>query len=435
MGSYCSIHFDKLSICDSKSYVPTDWAVLFQESDRREEIRPHEDAEPGDEDYEFIFYETSRETFLWRLSLVGASDSAMTLAFDAWIAQERETWKEYAETWKGESRENAKARYEALATLDFDAWKAHANQTLHTRYNFANPYEPQTELERGFHGHNDSYLHFAGYGDLLTIRAMLEACTDIKTIKLDISDLVNGGYIEHEDRVCELARQTLPQTTQPLGPTVILGEGSTDIRVLQSALKTLHPALADYFSFFNHTEFSVDGGAVYLVKFLKAFAAAQMSSRMIAVFDNDVAGVQAYEQACALGLPQNIIVTRLPDIELARSYPTVGPSGPATLDVNGSAAGIELYLGREALTSDEDLRPVRWTGYNSSAKKYQGEVEGKADVLAAYLKQIDTYESPVLARKAFPELEEVWQMLFNIVERNVGEVYLQRHELLLQERE
>lgn len=435
MGSYCGIHFDKLSICDNRSYVPTDWAVLFQESDRREETRPHEDAGPEDEDHEFIFYETSRETFLWRLSLVGASESAMMRAFDAWITQERETWKEYTETWEDESQASANARNEALTALDFDVWKAHANQTLHTRYNFANPYEPQTELERAFHEHDDSYLHFAGYGDLLTIRAMLEACTHIKTVKLDISDLVTGGYIEHQERVCELARQALPQATQPLGPTVILGEGSTDIRVLRSALSTLHPALADYFSFFNHTEFSVDGGAAYLVKFLKAFAAAQMSSRMIAVFDNDVAGVQAYEQASALSLPRNIIITRLPDIELARSYPTVGPSGPATLDVNGSAASIELYLGREALTLDDDLRPVRWTGYNPSAMRYQGEVEGKADVLEAYLKQIDTFESPALARKAFPELVEVWQMLFNLVEKNVDEVYLHRHERLLQERE
>ena len=64
MGSYCGIHFDKLSICDSKSYVPANWAVLFQESDRREETRPHEESEPDDEDYKFVFYETSRETFL-----------------------------------------------------------------------------------------------------------------------------------------------------------------------------------------------------------------------------------------------------------------------------------------------------------------------------------------------------------------------------------
>lgn len=433
MGSYCGIHFDKLSICDSKSSVPSEWAVLFQESDRHEETRPHEDAEPGDEEYEFIFYETDRETFLWRLSLVGASDSTMTLAFDTWIVQERETWKEYAETWIGEAPHYAKARCEALADLDFDVWKAHASQALHTRYNFANPFEPQTELQKSFHSPNDSDLHFAGYGNLLTIRAMLEACPDVRTVKLDISELVHSGYIEYEDRICDLARQTLPQTTQPLGPTVILGEGSTDIRVLQSGLKTLHPALKDYFSFFNHTEFSVDGGAAYLVKFLKAFAAAQMSSRMIAIFDNDVAGVQAYEQASALGLPRNIIVTRLPDIELARSYPTVGPSGPATLDVNGSAAGIELYLGREALTSNDALRPVRWTGYNSAAKKYQGEVEGKADVLATYLSQISNSLSPALARTAFPELEQVWQMLFDLVEKNVGEVYLQRHELLLQE--
>jgi hypothetical protein len=57
-------------------------------------------------------------------------------------------------------------------------------------------------------------------------------------------------------------------------------------------LPTLALALAqDYFSFFNHAELSVDGGAVYLVKFLKAFAAARAPLRIVAVFDNDTAGL------------------------------------------------------------------------------------------------------------------------------------------------
>lgn len=52
------------------------------------------------------------------------------------------------------------------------------------------------------------------------------------------------------------------------------------------------------------------------------------------------------------------------------------------MDVNGQAAGIELYLGERALREGETLRPVRWTGFVSAANAYQGEVEGKNQVLA-----------------------------------------------------
>src|SRR5438477_11519920 len=108
---------------------------------------------------------------------------------------------------------------------------------------------------------------------------------------------------------------------------MVLAEGSSDIRVLQRALAILFPERKDYFSFFDHAELSVDGGAAYLVKFLKAFAAARAPMRIVAIFDNDTVGVQAFRQVNALKLPKHMIVLRLPDIELARAYPTIGPQG------------------------------------------------------------------------------------------------------------
>jgi hypothetical protein len=93
-----------------------------------------------------------------------------------------------------------------------------------------------------------------------------------------------------------------PFKPRPLAPTVVLAEGSSDIRILQRSLAVLFPERQDYFAFFNHAELSVDGGTAYLVKFLKAFAAARAPFRMIAVFDNDTAGIQAFRQASALGL-------------------------------------------------------------------------------------------------------------------------------------
>lgn len=138
----------------------------------------------------------------------------------------------------------------------------------------------------------------------------------------------------------------------------------------------------------------------------------------MAIFDNDTAGGLAYAQAVALTLPSNFIVLRLPDTDIAASYPTIGPSGTAVLDVNGRAGGIELYLGREALKVGDSLCPVRWTGYVGPARNYQGEVESKSEVLGHFQEQIARITHPVEARAAFPELAMVWQTILERVESN-----------------
>ena len=111
-----------------------------------------------------------------------------------------------------------------------------------------------------------------------------------------------------------------------------------------------------------------------------------------------------------------MIVLRLPDIELATNYPTIGPQGAHLVDVNGLAGSIELYLGRSALTRNGDLRPVRWSGYLASAGVYQGEVEGKGEVEAAFLALIDSHPDPEAARVAYPDLVATWQAIFAAVE-------------------
>jgi hypothetical protein len=221
---------------------------LFQENDRRHELRWHKDADLDDEPDSVIWYETERKTFLSRLSLLGATESTVRQAFETWLAEQRDDWGRYADEWDGDSGAHARDVRAGLGSLDYESWKAHANQTLHTRYNFTDPYKPTNAIEEKFHDHNDSYLHIAGYGDLITIRALLEACPEVKSVKLDVSDLVNSGYYEESDQISALARKNLP-FSHPLGPTVILGEGSTDLLVLKRGLGAMHPAVVDYFVF------------------------------------------------------------------------------------------------------------------------------------------------------------------------------------------
>ncbi|HYO51878.1 HEPN/Toprim-associated domain-containing protein [Archangium sp.] len=406
MGSYCSIQFDELEVCISKSVVPDIFCAIFQEADRL--VRRSRDEDDEDPD---VVYEATRDVVLARLDLLGCTNTVVKERLAAWLEAERATWEGYV----ANDREWALETAQALRELTPEEWYVRAPEVLATRYERE---EPVDVIDRHMRDHNDSWLWFDGYGSLVGLRALLDACHDVKVVTLDITALIGGGWLDKDEKVCETRREADVLEPRPLAPTVVLGEGSSDIRVLQRSLAVLFPERQDYFSFFNHAELSVDGGTTYLVKFLKAFAAARAPFRMVAVFDNDTTGLQAYRQVSTLRLPDNIIVVRLPDTELAKAYPTVGPQGRHVVDVNGQAAGIELYLGRAALTADGELRPVRWTGYNQAARAYQGEVEAKTEVESTFLDALATFSNPADARAAFPELVSVWEAIFRAVERS-----------------
>ena len=67
-----------------------------------------------------------------------------------------------------------------------------------------------------------------------------------------------------------------------------------------------------------------------------------------------------------------------------------------------------MYLGRDALSDGAgNLRPVRWTGWDAKMGRYQGEVEGKAQVRERFFDILVTCASPSGARSAFPDLAVV----------------------------
>jgi hypothetical protein len=70
---------------------------------------------------------------------------------------------------------------------------------------------------------------------------------------------------------------------------------------------------------------------------------------------------------------------------MLRSYPTLGPSGPVTLDVNGLAGSLELYFGNDVLRlSGDALTPIQWKGHVASVDAYQGEVLEKRSLRVAF---------------------------------------------------
>jgi hypothetical protein len=197
---------------------------------------------------------------------------------------------------------------------------------------------------------------------------------------------------------------------------VIIAEGSTDILVLKRSLQRLYPYLTDYITFFDYEGSRPDGGATYVVRFLRAFAAARINTSILAVFDNDAEGLAAFSAATSLSLPDHIKITRLPNIELARSYPTFGPQGSHPVDVNGKAVGIELFLGRHNITmEDGTLIPIVWSSYVDKAQVYQGALRDKALVFSRFTRDTEVHDEAVDYRKRFPELVMLWEHIFSLL--------------------
>jgi hypothetical protein len=103
----------------------------------------------------------------------------------------------------------------------------------------------------------------------------------------------------------------------------------------------------------------------------------------------------------------------LPYLKSAEVYPTIGPTGDAPANVNGSACGIELYCGPKALTGD-DGNPclVQWKGYMDGMKRYQGEPLDKEGIKERFLTALRQSATP----RTDPELEDMRLVLKALTE-------------------
>jgi hypothetical protein len=171
---------------------------------------------------------------------------------------------------------------------------------------------------------------------------------------------------------------------------VVLTEGITDKRALESALRLLYPHLIEYYSFMDFENAKYGGGAGSLVVTLKAFAGAGIANRIIGVFDNDTAAQVALRGLSGMQLPPNIRFLTYPSLPLASSYPTIGPSGQVEVDVNGQAGSLELYFGEDVLRRpDGAMTPVKWKGFEDAVQSYQGELVDKVALQKAFAKKVD----------------------------------------------
>ncbi|MGA2890673.1 MAG: HEPN/Toprim-associated domain-containing protein [Terracidiphilus sp.] len=252
------------------------------------------------------------------------------------------------------------------------------------------------------------------FGDrLCLLRAAIDLHEDAETVRFEFSNAVWNEDVDPATAFTRNARMSLLEGAQAIEKVVILTEGKADTRILQASLERLYPHLKHMYSFLDHSAFKAQGGTGELERLARGFAGAGVSNRIVALFDNDTAGAAAAQRLSRAGLPANFRILTLPDLGPARSYPTIGPTGPALADINGRACGIELYCGPMALTGEDgQLCPIQWTGYDSGMNRYQGEPLEKERIKERFYEVLERSPDP----QTDPELSSIRLILQSVMQ-------------------
>lgn len=228
-------------------------------------------------------------------------------------------------------------------------------------------------------------LEYLEYDSGFALYYNLKDVNDSSNVTLDISEFAYEGW--YDDSMLEI-KEVAENIQRSSAPPIILTEGVFDRKVLKESVELLYPHLTNYIKFLD-TDYKTEGGAGMLVKTLKSFAAAGISNRVVAIFDNDTAAYDAISSLRNVSLPANYRIMHYPDINLGNNYPTLGPQGSVDMNINKLAGAIELYLGSDTLLDDQgNYSPVQWTGYVSKLAKYQGELLDKSKIQDKFLDKL-----------------------------------------------
>lgn len=395
MGSYAQCWLDDLFVGSSKNDIDTEIISLFRPQDKiiaassptgnlPSHFKHYREALDEDPELKVIYYEAPVDVVRDRLNVLGYDLATAEEAFRAWIKEEHNRTIEMAEGWKDKNSEfedlmknQYKKECNILSSLSPELWidslkKIHASG-LETNY-YGRYDGPHEDTAIGYMLSNDWY-GYPGHDLFVPLRLAIEAFENSRKLIYDLTDLVWSEYFDYDDDFIKYGLDISASEYSSKSKTIVLTEGKTDAWILSKTFNLLYPHLKEYFSFLDFESTGFGGGVGNLVNVVKAFAGSGIVNNIIALFDNDTAAVSACKSLEKITMPPSIAIRHLPELELLKSYPTIGPSGSVDLDVNGMAASIELYLGEDVLRLDgSNLAPIQWTGYDKSVKKYQGEV-------------------------------------------------------------
>lgn len=278
----------------------------------------------------------------------------------------------------------------SLSSITYDQYLAEIKSIIESKeitYDQLNENfrESLTSGELGIYGFSlDSHLH-----------SILSVLPDNDFVEYDLTDVINGGWVD-EDQAKYVDYEKI----------IILTEGKSDVEFISKSIEKLYPHLKDYYHFIDFDEYKVESSTSALVKLITSFAAANVKHPIIALFDNDTAGLKEMKKLTSKTVPLNIKILKYPDITIAKKYPTVGPTGKKKMNVNGLACSIEMYFGVDVLTRNNELIPIQWKGFEEKEKKYQGEIADKNYVQETFRKK--------LRKTEVTEIEELNKLLNGI---------------------
>lgn len=428
MGTYTDFTVASFTLVSSKSAVVPELMTVFRESDRRQYKRHAEsgatlageelEVTHADDVEDVVEYSCQVAKAMERLNIMGFTLARAKRDFDTGRSYEIEKYESWIED--DPSHGSWAAELQFLRSLSFEQYlealrtvvreKIYSYSVDGKKKEFVSPV--QKHIVEG----SDEYLFgFFAEDARCLVRAVCEVAPRDQLVSQDVSELVSGGYYGPNAEICNEAIQALIAGHPENSKQIILTEGWTDASILRRALDLLYPHLSDYYSFLDFESTRSPGGAGHLVSLIKAFSATGITNKVIALFDNDTAATDARRALAAVSLPRNISIRAYPNLAMLRSYPTLGPSGNTALDVNGLAASIELYLGRDVLTqADGSLTPVQWKGYNETLGQYQGEVMRKAQLQHAFDRKADSAlaDSELLEAGDWSGLSAIAQVIF-----------------------
>lgn len=402
MGTYTELTIADYPLISSKSAVIPEVMTLFRETDRRVFTRRVTErnvlvwGEPDDFDNQetetVIEYCCTTPEAIDRLDIMGFTYSRVQEAFEAGRTTEINKYSSWAK--EDDDSQWFTEDWNFIKGLTFDEYARAFKEVLTSRlrpYPFDDYQKENIDsvVKYILKDNEDDLFGFLGSDVRLLIRLVCELSPEGSLVIQDITDLVYSGYYEESEPVCENTTKALVAGYPENSSRIILTEGSTDAEILKEALVILYPHLSEYYAFLDFESSRSPGGADRLVSLVKAFSATGITNRVIALFDNDTAAQDAKRALTNVLIPENIAVLSYPILELLKNYPTLGPSGLISLDVNGLAASIELYLGDDVLRDDDGkLTPVQWKGYNETLKQYQGEIMGKTRLQARFQEKV-----------------------------------------------
>lgn len=426
VGSYTEFSIDGYPLVHAKRYAVPEVLSVFRELNRCVVQRKLSERNPmvwervpgrvNPEDDELetaILYRASAREVAQRLDVMGfslrqAKQDFERLRFE--LIEELKTAEGDLEDISAGSR----AQIERLTFEDYgDALRSVMRQKLRAEP-FGDRNRPDlSDTERHIleYDEDNSFMGYFCSDPRFLIRVACSLVPQDAVVEQDLTEVVDAGYYDADEPVCENALRELTADYPLNTKIIIVTEGSSDAAILREALGLLYPHLVDFYSFFDFDASRAAGGANQVVSVLKAFIAADISNKVIGLFDNDTAAREAARPLERINLPKNVAVLRYPALGSLRSYPTIGPTGTVAFDVNGLAGSIELYFGNDVLSSDH---PVQWKGFSESVGAYQGEVMHKASLQEKFWQKLERCKAnpELMACADWAGLDDIWEAIF-----------------------